>query len=108
MISIFIIDTAASHHVILHTLREKERKAKSITVNGVGGEVKGLATTKHELLGDCLVIRSSPFNLISWYRLKRAGFHINTEKDKQGNDTFIVEKMGICYLSFTLIKEYGI
>ena len=62
---IFLIDTAASHHVILNALREQERIGKSRSVNGIGGEVNGITTTEHELLRECLVIRTSPFNLIS-------------------------------------------
>ena len=62
---IFLIDTAASHHVILNTLREQEKIGKSRSANGIGGEVNGITTTEHELLRECLVIRTSPFNLIS-------------------------------------------
>ncbi len=77
-------------------------------MSGIGGEVKGIITTKHELLGECLVIKSSPFNLVSWFRLTKAGFRINRGMDVEGNDTFTVTKQNVCHLLFRLIKPYGV
>ena len=84
------------------------RRDKAISVNGVGGEMKGITTTRHELLGDSLVIKSSPFNLISWFRLKKSGFKITIGKDNEDNDIFTIQKEGVCHLIFSLLKQYGV
>jgi hypothetical protein len=66
-------------------------------VRGVTGMKEGIKNVRHELLGKCLLVEQSPYNLISWSRLKKNGFKIRYDEIA---DIIYVHKSGLCNLSF--------
>ena len=40
--------------------------------------------------------------------MTKSGFKITRGNDREGNDTFTIEKEGMCHLLFALIKQYGV
>lgn len=93
----YIFDSAASHHV------EKEsdypqRKRGNISVRGVTGEQENVPVIEHGLLQECLLMPSSPYNIVSMRRMRKKGFVVKYDHER---DEFRVKKSGICSLSFS-------
>ncbi len=67
-------------------------------VKGVSGDSVTAACGRHELFGPCLIASSSPFNLLSWSKLRGHGFNIEYHCD---DNNFKISKKDICDITFS-------
>lgn len=98
-LDIYVLDTAASMHVMLESERfSMKLNGKKSSLIGVAGASKA-DKGSHELFGDCLITNTTPFNLVSFSRLIENGFDIKYIKK---DNYFIVIKEGLCNIKFEL------
>lgn len=77
-------------------------------VQGVTGSKSNVRVVDDELFGSCLLMKDSPYNLVSWSKIRKDGFTRKHVENGNGSDYFIVSRPGKCLLYFRLSEKEGV